>query len=319
MGKQNSRYVVSKIARCFIAGFIILLILLPTVLMFAQGIRYAKPADLQVLAFLGGVVLVLGMLGVALLIARRMNLPVWLADESRSAPAFRVGRLVFAVLCGLVFLVGGAYQAFDGSHQQTSEWSQIRDLPELDARGVAATPSDTLLAVTGILDGNAPVSPEDYVVYIQEEWLVFPCENVDCTTGYWKEVAQTVPSLTLFVSDSKVSTLPVSQVTFGGNLSESLDPRINQSPLLMADYSGQRLPDGSLRTRGLRDGDLVTVVGRKAVTGEVIPVHLIGGGHAQLVAHFSTVSRAAVWVRLSGVILMIISPFVTIFIWRELE
>jgi len=146
-------------------------------------------------------------------------------------------------------------------------------------------------------------------------------EDEDCiqTTGYWREVAQVVPGLMLTVSGGTVSTLPVPRMTFGGNLTEWVETGSSLSTLLMADYNGQRLPDGSLRTRGLRNGDLVTVVGRKAITGGVVPSHLIGGGHDQLVAHFRAASSSLAWFRISGVILMILSPIVVVFVWRELD
>jgi hypothetical protein len=106
---------------------------------------------------------------------------------------------------------------------------------------------------------------------------------------------------------------------FGGNLTEWVEKGSPTSILLMAEYNGQRLPDGSFRFRGLRNGDLVTVVGRKAISGEVVPSHLIGGDHEQLDAYISAVSHSLAWVRVSGLILIIISPVAAVFVWRELD
>jgi hypothetical protein len=335
MGKQTRRDIVRTIIRWFILGLIILASVMPYVLSIMKSIRVSK-IDTQVFVVIGAVALLLGVLWVALWIARRKSLRVWLAYESWNQPQVQPrvqslghnesGRFMTAALGGLVCFSIGVYYAFDLSHQLTSEWWQIRDQPELDAAGIAAASSHTLLTVTGFLDGNEPVSPDGYVAYVQDELWVYPCnplEDEDCLlstgrgTGLWGEGTQVVPGLTLTVSGGTVSTLPVSRVTFGGSLTERVEAGSFLNTAFTANYNGQILPDGSLRTRGLRDGDLVTVVGRKVITGGVVPSHLIGGDHDQLAAHFRAVTRYQAFLRVSGVIMMIISPVVVVFFWRE--
>jgi len=332
MMKQTCRDVAEKIFRYFILGFFIILIVYQFFLPFTK-ISDAPTAELrteilQILTVCGAVALLLVVLWVALWLARRKSLRVYLATESLLDGSWKVGGLVFAVLAGLVFFGLGVYYAFDLSHQLTSEWWQIRNQPELDAADIAAASSNTLLAITGFLDGNEPVSSDGYgfVAYTKEEWSVFPCnteESEDCFlvpgqgTGFWRVVTQGVPGLTLTVSGGTVSTLPVSRVAFGGDFTEWLEIKSNASIAFTADYNGQVIGDGSLRTRGLRNGDLMTVVGHKAITGGIVPSHLIGGGHDQLVAYFRPDARYQVFLRVAGVVMMILSPIGVVYYWLE--
>jgi hypothetical protein len=324
MGKKSWRKIVARMYDYFIIFIILFSFLSPIALVIAKAIRKGDPEIIQFLKIIGIAALILGVLWLVVWIARKVSLRAWVAYETYAPTVYRGGQQAFAILCGLALLGGGAYQVFNRSQLPTITFQQLRDLPALDAEGVAAAPKGTLLTVTGVLSGNKTISSEGFVTYKQDEWNVFPCNIADdpeCTEtdGIWGEVSQQVPGLVLVIPGGPVSTLPAEQVTFGGDLTESVEKGEFQSILLLAEYNGQRLPDGSFRHQGLKNGDLVTVVGRKADTGGIYPSHLIVGDHDQMVAYFRAISGAITWVRISGVILMILSPFATIFIWHELD
>lgn len=219
----------------------------------------------------------------------------------------RAGAAIAAVLMAVCFLAMGAFLTFYISPQQAIEWRQIRNLPELDAAGLAATPSDTLVAITGRLEGNEELLPDGLVAFVQEEWNVTPPrDDDDRPKGSWRELRQEVPALSIATAGGAVATLPVARTTFGGSLTEWVEA--GSSPN-RATYDGQQLPDGSLRTRGLRNGDLVTVVGRKATTGEIVPNRLFGGDRVQLVDNIRTGARVAF---IAGIVMMICSPAILV-------
>jgi len=67
--------------------------------------------------------------------------------------------------------------------------------------------------------------------------------------------------------------------------------------------------DGTMRWRGFKDGDLLTVVGQKGSTGDLAPKRLFGGDRVQLVQDIRAGARAAFGI---GIGLMICSPFVLV-------
>jgi hypothetical protein len=76
---------------------------------------------------------------------------------------------------------------------------------------------------------------------------------------------------------------------------------------LVADDNGTPLPDGSLRYRGLADGDLVTVLGRKSSAQGVALEHLFGGDRS---AFEASQRQAASNFLVAGIFSMVMAPVV---------
>jgi hypothetical protein len=103
-----------------------------------------------------------------------------------------------------------------------------------------------------------------------------------------------------------VTTLAASTPTFGGSLHESQE--LGQGPE-SAEHEGEQLPEGTVRTRGFQDGDLITVVGNKGSSGDLAPDRLFGGDRVQLVEDIRAGARAAF---VAGIAMMICAPLVLV-------
>jgi hypothetical protein len=222
----------------------------------------------------------------------------------------RIGSAIAAVIAAIFFFACGAILAFVISPQQAVEWRRIQSLPELDAASYASAATDAQVAITGILQDNQALTEDGLVAYTREEWEVDPPDpdsEDDEPDGSWNTVEEQAPPLKIAIGGGTVKTLSASSPTFGGNLQETVE--LGPGPLSAEDFGGQQLPEGSIRTQGFRDGDLITVVGQKGSTGDLAPSRLFGGDRVQLVDNIRSGARAAFMI---GIGLMICSPFVLI-------
>ncbi|MBT3337102.1 MAG: hypothetical protein HN855_15580 [Anaerolineae bacterium] len=322
MGKQKFKIIAEKIIRYFFLGFIVILLTYPIFLPLIKYFPKLSQEDQKAFINLGIITVVFGFLWLLLWIARRASTRVWLKFEEASPVVESVGHRFFAILCGLAFLIGGAYQVFNDSYHQTNEWFPVLELPHFNPSGIAAAPTNTPFVFDGQLSENKAIPPYGFVLYSEEKWDVYPCDianDEDCmqTTGTWLEVKQVIPDLTVFVSNKIINILSVPEVIFEGEFAEEVKPGQVSSLLLLANYNGQRLHDGSIRIRGLSNGDKITFVGSKEPSGKIIPTHLFGGDYKGLLDLVEANYRALRWIRISGVIMMIFSPIITVFIWRN--
>jgi len=207
---------------------------------------------------------------------------------------------VLCVLCG-------GLMAFGLAPAQAIQAYRISRLPvtENGAQVAAAQPGEELL-LTGILKGNAPLLEGlDFVAYSVEEWKVtLPSgDDSDSTpSGHWETVATVIPALTLELHGQPASLLKASSAHLSGDLHSQT---VKGTDALQAEYEGERLPDGSKRYRGLFDGDLVTVLGKKSATGSVLPEHIFAGDHLQFV---ESQRQAASGLFMAGLFLMVFAP-----------
>lgn len=220
----------------------------------------------------------------------------------------RIAAVVGAVFAAICFLGFGALLAFYISPQQALEWRRIEGLPELDATAYASAASGQEVAITGTLADNFALTPEGLVAYIREQWDVTPpSDKEDKPDGSWKIVETNVPVLRIAIAGGGISTTSVESATFSGSLHETA---IQQGAgTEKADYNGQSLPEGSTRMRGFANGDLITVVGHKASTGDLIPDRLFGGDRVQLVQEIRSGAQAMFVV---GIVMMICSPLILV-------
>ena len=219
----------------------------------------------------------------------------------------RIGSAFAAVLAAICFLAFGAVMAFVISPQQAAEWRRIQNLPELTASTFASTATGEEVAVTGTLEGNAPLNAYNHVAYTVDEWRVDPPDEDDSTpVGSWSSIETVVPELSVAISGGTISTTGVNSATMGGNLDEIVDEAFSSQT---AKYDGRDLGEGSLRIRGFREGNLITVVGNKASTGDLIPERLYGGDRVQLVDSIRASARTTFII---GIVMMVISPLVLV-------
>ena len=181
-----------------------------------------------------------------------------------------------AVLC----LLCGGLMAFGFATAQAIQAYRISRMPVTeDIAQVAAAETGEELLFTGVLQDNVPlVEGLDFVACAVEEWKVSrPSDDTRGSSelsGHWENAETVIPALTLELNGQPMSL----EETRSGRLSGNLHIQIvkGDSPYQAA-YEGERLPDGTRRYRGLYDGDLITVLGKKAANGSVLPDHLFAG------------------------------------------
>lgn len=186
---------------------------------------------------------------------------------------------IFAVIIDLLVFTPGAFLVLVEAPRQERDWRRIESSAELDLDLYAGLGADTFAVLTGHLDHNPVTTQYELVAYRIDEWRVTEDDDGD-EEGNWHKMSQFVPPLAIAWAGGTVSTAEVDSVWMGGDLHEFL---YASSSMDWATYRGKSVPDGSLRTQGFRNRDLVTVVGTKNPDGSLHPRRLFAGDRAGLV------------------------------------
>lgn len=190
-------------------------------------------------------------------------------------------RLIFIFVTGiaLLFLLLGLFMVLLQAPRQEREWRRIEGAPELDPAGYAALSAGEQVVLTGQFEGNSTLTRYELVAYRVDQWDVSTDDEGD-ETGSWLTLEVDVPALVLAVPGGIIQTAAVGSPSMSGQLHEFIE-LTNRGTTAV--YNGQFLPDGSTRTQGFRNRDLVTIVGRKTTAGDLRPERLHGGNRASLV------------------------------------
>jgi hypothetical protein len=223
----------------------------------------------------------------------------------------RLGAVAAAFAGAAACCLCGAYMAFVAAPGQALTAVGISRLPQMDAGTVeAAAPGQTVL-ISGRLEGNAPLlEGMSFVAYSEEEWKVTtPPSDEDSSGephGDWKAARLIVPELKLSVNGQIVIIRADENVRLSGPLREEL---VRSSSSVQAKYEGELLPDGTKRYSGLADGDLVSVLGKKAAAGGVMPEQVFAGDRP---AFEASQRQAASNLLVGGIASMIAAPVVLV-------
>lgn len=225
----------------------------------------------------------------------------------------RLNRIVAAAIGAFFVGLCGALLAFVLSPQQALQARRIERLPSMTAEDLAAAaPGDDVL-LTGRLEDNPVVAPDGFVAYTRERWQISQSTpgsqsgSPSATPGgRWETVERVVPDLALSVGGRTVSILRADGVALSGALHERL---VRATSSQKAGYDGQLLAEGSERLRGFYNGDLVTVLGNRASTGDVIPDELFAGDRVAFVAQKKSAARGLF---VGGLCLMGLAPVVLV-------
>jgi hypothetical protein len=181
----------------------------------------------------------------------------------------------------------------------------------MDAAAVAeAAPGQTVL-ISGVLAGNRPLlQGMDLVAYSEEQWNVTTPPSDENSSGEphgdWKAARLVVPELSLTVNGQTVAIHAAEDVQLSGALREEL---VRGTSSIQAKYDNELLPDGTRRYRGLADGDLASVLGKKAAAGGVAPDQVFAGDRPAFVA---SQKEAASNLLVGGIVSMIAAPVVLV-------
>ena len=223
----------------------------------------------------------------------------------------RLGAVVAALAGAFACCACGAYMAFIAAPGQALTAASISRLPQMDAAAVAAAAPGQTVLISGILQGNVPVlDGPGFVAYSEDKWVVTEPTTDDDTksdpTGTWRSSPSVVPELSLAVSGETVAIHSASTARLSGPLREEM---VRTNSKLQANYNNEPLPDGTLRYRGLVDGDTASVLGKKAAEGGVAPEQLFAGDRA---AFEASQKQAASNLFISGIVSIIAAPLVLV-------
>lgn len=213
----------------------------------------------------------------------------------------RIGAVIGVAFLALMCFFSGAVLTFFISTQQAAEWRRIQNAPQLDAATFDALTTGDTAVVTGTLVDN-PTILDDFVAYRVQEWDVEVDAEAGTANGDWETVETNYPALTLEITGGRINTLQTNSLAVGGSLTEQITESDSTT-------SAEGLPEGSTRVRGVRNGDLVTIVGEKASTGDLVPERVFAGDRVQLVDTIRTGARSAAVI---GVVMMVLSPVILI-------
>lgn len=188
----------------------------------------------------------------------------------------RFNAVIGGIIGAILLLSCGALMAFVLSPQQSLLAKRIEKMPDMDAAAVTAASEDADVLVSGELQDNPVVGRSQFVAYILERWDVTVSRDDDGDeeiSGSWSTQERASPDLTLNVQGKIVRVLQADNVTLSGPLHEEM---VRSESTLRASTGGEDLPDGTMKWRGLFNGDLVTVWGKKAGEG-VLPEELFAG------------------------------------------
>lgn len=218
--------------------------------------------------------------------------------------------LLFAGFLSLLVLALGAFLTLSVVPRQEREWRRIERYPELDRNGYVAARDRDYVVITGYLQDNPTRTRYELVAYRVDEWTVSRNEDGD-DEGRWHAVEVNVPPLAISLPGGVVKTAAVNSLAPSGQVHEFIERGYSRR---QAPYAGRSLPDGSLRTRGFRNRDLVTAAGRKTATGDLQPERLHAGDRSGLVAHLRSNVGA---LRIFGIVMLVIAslPLLAIIVW----
>jgi hypothetical protein len=158
------------------------------------------------------------------------------------------------------------------------------------------------VVVTGTPEGNAAVGPDNMVAYFVDR--LEAKRMSDETDWIWVREAEEIPPITMRVGWGTVTLVSMAEgyARVGGDLYETVEQGGGSRRFTYV-YKGQSLREGARRTTGLRNGDLVTVVGKKTATGEIEGRWYFGGDQTAL---HKSAAKSALIVRIIGHVLVII-------------
>jgi hypothetical protein len=196
--------------------------------------------------------------------------------------------MIFALIgCGVMAF--GGYLIGVDAPQKRAEAREIEGLRGLDPARYNQVTLGTRVAITGRLYDNPtlsgqvhPITRYELVAYARDIWWVTRDSDGN-ENGSWSNYEQELPPLQMRFGDEILQMGGnLEGVTIAGFPYEFLEPT---SGGLNDTYNGQSLSDDSVRIRGFKNNDVVTIVGIKAEGGVITSERLHGGDRAALVEY----------------------------------
>ncbi len=193
-----------------------------------------------------------------------------------------IGFIVLAVI-GLIFVLLGIFAGLIQAKRTLDEAGSISTLPVFDRQTLESARTGTEVIFTGILDDNsADADVGGLIIYIEEIWAVRynDSEGSEGWEGSWNRLNTFLPNTGVTLNGGKV------MLTKGQNV--VIDQTLHEFKLAVP-RDGREvdgIKEGSIRHRGYKAGDEITVVGEKEEFA-VAAGRIFGGNRAAFERHLS--------------------------------
>ncbi len=223
----------------------------------------------------------------------------------------RVGFIILGAI-GLIFILLGIFAGFIQAQRTLEEAGSISSLPSFDRQSLENAVPGTAVIFTGILEeNNSDADVGGLIIYIEEIWSVKynDSEGSEGWEGNWDWQNTFLPDTGVTVSGGKV------MITKGQDV--VIDQALHEFKLAVPrdGREVEGIKEGSIRHRGFKAGDEITVVGEKEAAA-VAAVRVFGGNRAALEQYLanqvSGLRITGVVLGLVGLILMVIAVIFTV-------
>ena len=213
--------------------------------------------------------------------------------------------LAMTGLLVLVLILGGLTLIFLlGSYQQKRA-AELANLPVMTSATFYEASPDTEMVITGVLEGNREfATSERYVIYRRQEWDV-SYDSEDGYEGKWKTREKHFPPLNLTIARGSIQILSTDEARIWGREHTTIVERSDST------RKADGIPEGSIRHIGFKEGDTITVVGKKDSSrgGSLRPTEFYGGDRAQLIKATQSEARMS---RIIGIVLVVIGIIILV-------
>jgi hypothetical protein len=188
---------------------------------------------------------------------------------------------ILSLVFGAAFVAGGLAMIYLLTPRAVGDVQTIEQAYVTDGAAYEALAPGQDVVVTGTLEGNATVGPDNTVAYFVDQLKA--SHRGDDTHWTWVREAEEAPPITMRVGWGTVTLVNRAEgyARVEGDLYETVEQG-GGSRRFTYIYKGKTLREGARRTTGLRNGDLVTVVGSKTAAGEIDVRWYFGGDQTAL-------------------------------------
>jgi hypothetical protein len=191
--------------------------------------------------------------------------------------------LILLACLGILFILIALFAGVFQVNRTLNEAGLVQGLPEYNLQTLQETALGANILITGSLEASGQQADVgDLLIYLAEEWHVRynDSEGFEGWEGSWSKVETVVPACAVALSDGNV-TLDAGQDTVIDNPLHEFKSFVPQNA---REVGG--IKEGSIRHRGFKAGDEVTIIGTKSAAG-IIPSRIFGGDRQALEQSFA--------------------------------
>jgi len=193
-----------------------------------------------------------------------MGIPVFARFQLARGP-------VIGIILGLLIGAVGYFLGFVASPGAAQDQALLDTALVPDKTAIESLAAGSEVAIQGTLDGNTELNTDALVAYTVERLVERPARSDSGKRHRWEFVASEFALLKLQIDGGAILiSAPGPIVNITGNAHEVIDTSTELAGTARTFlYNGQNLGTGARRIRGVRNGDIVSVIGTRTGSGDV--------------------------------------------------